>query len=176
MGEPLSTADNWRERRAIIDRLPHRTLDELKALYAQDRTSLGIVRPKRVLDVKVEDADREWKPAWQALYDQFRLFEDPPKRLEKLPYKWSYVFECTDSRKPHTAMIEDWELGVLFLKERERKGEEGAAQSVRDKYLGTLCAAGRDTRFFMGTVFPYNTWVVVGVFWPPVVLQPSFDF
>lgn len=176
LGEPLSTDDNWRERREIVDRLPHHTVTELKALYEHDRVSLGIVRPTRVLDVEVEAADRDWKPAWQTLFDQFRLFDDPPKRLEKLPYKWSYIFECTDSRKPHRAMIEDWELSVLFLKERERKGEEAAAKSVRDKYLTTLCASERDTRFFMGTVFPYNTWVVVGVFWPPKVLQSTFGF
>lgn len=64
-------------------------------------------------------------------------------------------------------MIEDWELGVLFLKEAAFKGEVEAAESVRTKYLDTLCASDRDTRFFMGTVFPYNTWVVIGVFWPP---------
>ena len=27
--------------------------------------------------------------------------------------------------------------------------------------------------FFMGTVFPYNTWVVLGVFWPPKQSQPE---
>jgi len=34
-----------------------------------------------------------------------------------------------------------------------------------------MCGPDKDTRFFMGTVFPYNTWVVVGVFWPPKRLQ-----
>ena len=30
-----------------------------------------------------------------------------------------------------------------------------------------LCAPTKDTRFFMGTKYPYNTWLVLGVFWPP---------
>ena len=103
---------------------PHHTLLELKALYDENRTSLGIVRPARVLDVEVEESEREWKPEWQTLFEQFRLFDPPPKSLRKLPYKWSYVFESLDSAgKPHHAMIEDWELGVLFLKEAAFKGE-----------------------------------------------------
>jgi hypothetical protein len=112
---------------------------------------------------------------WQAALDQFNLFHGQPKALTKLPFKFSYVFRCSDTGdRPHTAMIEDWELGVLFLKEKERLGsEEAAAQSVKKKYLEELCAATRDTRFFMGTVFPYNSWVVIGVYWPPKIQQPS---
>jgi hypothetical protein len=107
--------------------------------------------------------------------DQFSLFHGQPKELKKLPFKFSYVFKCADTgSKPHTAMIEDWELGVLFLKEVDRfEGDEKkAAASVKKKYLDEICSPTRDTAFFMGTVFPYNTWVVIGVFWPPTVTQP----
>ncbi len=170
VGPPVPTANRWAERRSIIDAMPHHTLNHLKALHDQDRTSLGIVRPTRVLDLKVERVEQEWKPEWQTLFDQLRLFGPPQKPLRKIPYKFSYVFECEDSAKPHTAMIEDWELGVLFLNEVERLGsEEAAAASVRKKFLEELCREDKDTRFFMGTVFPWNTWVVVGVFWPPKV-------
>ena len=103
------------------------------------------------------------------MLNQFNLFSGPPKHLEKLPYKFSYVFRCADSGdKVHSAMIEDWELGVLYRKEVERLGEEQAAvASLRKKFFDEICHPSRDTRFFMGTVFPYNTWVVIGVFWPP---------
>ena len=91
------------------------------------------------------------------------------------PNKFSYVFCCSDSGdKVHSAMIEDWELGVLYRKEVERLGDENAAiASVRKKFLDEICDQSRDTRFFMGTVFPYNTWVVIGVFWPPKDPQSS---
>lgn len=168
LGDPIPSARNWSERRALIDPLPHHTVNQLRALYDVDGTSLGIVRPTRILDLKIEEADREWKPEWAALFQQLRLFGEQQKPLEKIPYKFSYVFECTDSANAHNAMCEDWELGVLFLKEVDRLGsEEKAAESVRKKFLDELCAPDRDTRFFMGTVFPYNSWVVLGVFWPP---------
>jgi len=175
LGEPLSPEHEWRARTEIIDRMPHHTILELKALYDADKTSLGIVRPTEILDLKVEPVEREWKPEWQATLKQFNLFSGPPKQLEKLPFKFSYVFRCADTgEKPHSAMIEDWELGVLYRKEVERLGdEEAAVASVRKKFFDQICHSSRDTRFFMGTVFPYNTWVVIGVFWPPKTTQNS---
>jgi hypothetical protein len=175
LGEPLSTADDWRARREIIDAMPHHTRAELESLYDSEKISLGIVRPTEIIDLKVEPVERNWKPEWERTLKQFNLFGDQPKPLEKLPYKFSYVFRCADTReKPHSAMIEDWELGVLYRKEVERLGDETAAiASVRRKFFDEICHPSRDTRFFMGTVFPYNTWVVIGVFWPPKSAQPG---
>ncbi len=168
VGDPLSTKNRWEARRKWIDTLPHLTLDQYKERFAEDKTSLGIVRPTRVLDMTIEKQSSVWKPEWEAVLNQLRMFGDQPKKLAKIPYKFSYVFECEDSRKPHRAMCEDWELGVLFLKEVERLGsEEKAAESVRHKFLNDICADDKDTRFFMGTVFPYNAWVVLDVFYPP---------
>jgi hypothetical protein len=172
IGEPLSTQDGWRERRAVIDRLPVHTVNQLRALYDSNKTSLGVVHPSRVVDLTIEDADPEWKPEWQVLFDQLKLFGTPQKPLRKIPFKFSYVFECQDSDRPHKAMIEDWELGALWLNEVVRLGDErAAANSVREKFLNDMCRSDKDTRFFMGTTFPYNSWVVIGVFWPPKQVQ-----
>lgn len=174
IGKPLGTANSWEERRAIIDPMPHHTVKQLQQLYDQDRTSLGIVRPKKVLAMEYEPADSEWKPEWKALFAQLRLFGPQQKPLVKLPYTFRYIFECEDSDKPHKIMCEDWELGVLFLKERDRLGsDEAAAESVCKKFFNEMCSPKKDTRFFMGTRFPYNTWLVLGVFWPPKNHQPS---
>jgi hypothetical protein len=51
--------------------------------------------------------------------------------------------------------------------------DQAAAESVKKKFFGELCREDKDTRFFMGTYFPYNTWLVLGVFWPPKTLQSS---
>ena len=170
LGEPLDTKNNWEARRQIIDKLPMHTLNEFKSLYDQDKTSLGVVRPTRVLDLEIEKSDPDWKPAQQKVLSQLRLFGPQPKRLAKIPFKFNYVFECKDSSKPHNAMITDWELGVLYLKEVRRLGsEQRAVESVKNKFFNELCHPSKDTRFFMGTVLPYNTWIVIGVFWPPKI-------
>ena len=170
---PLSTKQNWRARSEIIDSLPHHTVKQLKSLFDTKRVSLGIVRPKRVLDLKVTPVARKWPAKYQSLWSQLRLF-GKQKPLRKLPYKFQYVFECEDSNKPHRIMNLDWELGVLFLKECERRGsEEAAIKSVRHNFLEVMCADDRDTRFFMGTRHPYNEWLVIGTFWPPRVAQTT---
>lgn len=177
LGEPLSTKNNWLERRQIIEKIPVHTRKELRELYETDKTSLGIIRPKRVLDLVIEEDEEEWKPQWQELYKQLTLFGPPQKFLAKIPYKFSYIFECDDDDKPHKAMIEDWELGVLYLNEVNRLGnKEKAAESVRKKFFEEVCAPNRDTHFFMGTTFPYNSWVVVGVYWPKIEYQLGLGF
>ena len=175
LSEPLPTDKAWEARRAIIDKLPHHTVQELRDLYEKEKVSLGVVRPTEVLGLKTEAADREWKPEWEAVLRQFNLFHGQPKDLKKLPFKFSYEFRCRDSGdKVHSAMIEDWELGALFLNETRRLGDENkAAESVKKKFLTEICGEAKDTRFFMGTVFPYNTWVVIGTFWPPRALQET---
>lgn len=175
LSEPLSTDNAWEARRKIIDKLPEYTVLQLRELYEQEKVSLGVVRPSEVIDLKIEPVDKDWKPEWEAKLRQFNLFHGPPKELKKLPFKFSYQFRCSDSGdRIHTAMIEDWELGVLFLREVTRLGsEEAAAESVRNKFFMEICGPDKDTRFFMGTVFPYNTWVVIGTFWPPKQHQKS---
>lgn len=174
LGPQLGTENDWSERRKIVDGLAHLTISELKKRFNANRTSLGIVRPSRILDLKITNSSPVWKPEWQALFDQMRLFGPSQKPLRKIPYKFQYVFECEDSTKPHRAMIEDWELGVLFLREADRLGsDQAAAESVKRKFLGELCREDKDTRFFMGTKHPYNVWLVLGVFWPPLTTEPD---
>jgi hypothetical protein len=167
LGEPISTKNDWRLRREIIDPLPHHTVKELEHIYETKRVSLGIVRPTRVLDMKATPVSRDWPPKYRTLWSQLRLF-GRQKPLQKIPYKFQYVFECEDSHEPHQVMNEDWELGVLFLKERDRLGSEDAAvDSLHHNFLEVICGKDRDTRFFMGTRHPYNEWLVIGTFWPP---------
>ncbi len=179
LGRPLSADQNWLARREIIEKLPVWTLNQLRDRHDQDRKagrpqiSLGVVKPTRILDVEIEPTSGDWKPEWKAMLSQGVLFEDPPKEIRKLPFTWKYVFQCADSGDDtHRAMNEDWEIGVLYWKEVQRLGSpERAAESVRQKCL-QMVGDDRDPRFFMGTVFPYNTWIVLGVFWPARESQP----
>lgn len=167
LGPRLTTKNRWADRRAIIDRLPVHTVIQLREMYDRDKTSLGVVRPTRILDLKIEPDDEKWKPEWEAFMKQLLLFGER-KPLRKIPFSFRYVFECEDSSTPHTATLTDWEAGVLWLKEYARLGDgRAAAKQVRSKFLNEVCGQGKDTRFFMGTVMPYNTWLVLGVFWPP---------
>ena len=61
--ERLDTRNNWKLRREIIDRMPHLTRHQLEAAVETDKRSLGIVRPSRIIDLEIRQADPDWKPA-----------------------------------------------------------------------------------------------------------------
>ena len=166
LGKPLSTKNNWAERKCVVLAQGARTMCDLQ-VQPQDVCSLGIVRPATVGDFTVEEVDRDWKPKWRTLFAQERLFGPSQKPLEKIPYKFSYIFNCEHPGCPgHKMMIEDWEVAQLYRRMRDKYDEQVAVQKVKDKFLGQMCGHAVDTHFFVGTVLKYGTWVVLGVFWP----------
>lgn len=172
LGEPLPSSHGWKQRREIIDRMPHHTLGELEGMWEADRTSLGIIRPVEVLDLEVTKGQEKWSRKHEARMAE-PLLLGKRKKLHRIPYHFHYVFRCPDNPEPHRLMLEDWELGALFLKERDRKGEDGAIRSIRQKFLAELCGPDKDTRFFVGTRHPLNQWLVLGVFYPPKPDEPD---
>ena len=169
LGEPLSTRNKWAERKKYVLAKGAQSMEELYELQRRENVSLGIVRPREVIDLVVEEDEREWKPKWRTLFRQQRLFGPQQKPLEKIPFRFSYRFKCDDPRcnGNHKMMIADWELGQLFLSMQQKyQDKEVAIQKVKDKFFGQMCAPTVDTHFFVGTTLQYGTWIVLGVFWP----------
>ncbi|OGP59018.1 MAG: hypothetical protein A2V67_08405 [Deltaproteobacteria bacterium RBG_13_61_14] len=165
----LDTKRNWAERRKYVLAKGTHTMEELWKKQEADKTSLGIVRPKYVQDFRIEPVEPDWKPQWKTVFQQQRLFGPDQKPLEKIPFKFSYVFTCDNPEcQGHTMMIEDWELGQLYRQMRDKFSDPNiAAQKVRQKYYDEMCDSGKDTHFFVGTLFQHPTsWIVLGVFWP----------
>ncbi|MFO8059636.1 MAG: hypothetical protein R6U70_03140 [Bacillota bacterium] len=170
LGPPLPTDNGWEQRRRVVDRMPVHTLSELRHLYDREKVSLGIIHPSEVLDVEIAPAEESTSAGYRLLLRQQSIFYPEQEPLKRILYRFRYVFRCEDCDEPHRLTITDWELGALYHGEVARLGnEEKAASSVRDKYLHELCAADRDTKFYVGTYYPYNTWLILGVFWPPHV-------
>jgi hypothetical protein len=167
-GEPINPKNKWAERRKYVLAQGTNTIEQLRQKQETDKTSLGIVRPKEVKDFIIEPVEKDWKPQHQAILEQQRLFGPDQKPLEKIPFKFSYVFSCDDPAcTGHTMMIEDWEAGQLYRKMRdESRDPDLAAQKVRQRFFEQMCAPGVDTHFFVGTVLQHASWIVLGVFWP----------
>lgn len=172
VGKPLGTSDNWAERATYV--LPRRapSMEALRDHQKQDRTSLGIVRPREIVDLEISEDATDWKPQFLSAMKQQRLWDDrtatrePPR---KVPWKFHYRFRCEDDRcnSDHRMMIEDWEAGALYWRCVDQGATpDEAAKKVRAKFLDQMCATDRDTHFFVGTVLSHGTWVIVGVFWP----------
>lgn len=160
---------SWSERAHYVLAKEASSLEELKARWEQDYTSLGIFKPKEVKDIVFTTVDPDWNPKIKAKLQQLKLIESGRTPLRKLPYDFQYVFQCDDERcKEHRLKITDWELGALFW----RLVDNGlslseAAQKVKDKFLNDLCGPQRYTYFYVGNIKQYpQNWLVIGLFAP----------
>ncbi len=173
----------WEERRRIIfnNKKIYTNLSELIGLSKKDNTSLAVFKPAKIHDLIWEETDREWpKEKIELLASkakQLSLFESKEEVVEnfqvvqKLPYKFSYTF-CDDSGKKSTLMIEDWEIGMLYIRcLKNAEGNENIAlKKVHETYFDKFLK--KDLYFFLGTTLAYhslsqNPFLIIGLFYPP---------
>lgn len=176
VGEKVWTSHEWRERRKLVEALPERTVAGLQKQYEENKTSLGIVTPTKVHDIEYEPVTAQKLDEFKTklIQSEMALFGDAPKAtLEPTPFDFRYVYECEDDRKTRRALIIDWELGELYRKIAAKSEPREAAEQVKNRYMEFMDEAAYDTRWFMGTTNPYNTWIVIGLFYPPKLKQAA---
>jgi hypothetical protein len=191
--EPSPQHVDWNERRDIIfkNKKVYTNLQELLDDKNANNTSLAIFKPTKILDLVVEETERDWNQekllALENLSNQMNIFKTAEeikeefKLVPKVPYRFSYRF-VDDSGRESTMMIEDWEIGMLYAncKKRASGDEEIAIGKVHQKYFDIF--SQKDLYFFLGTTKAWhnvspNPFIIIGVFYPPVPLpfqQTSF--
>jgi hypothetical protein len=175
-GKPLSTAKGWQQRRRFVEPLMVESMCELLRRQRDDKTSLGVFRPGRVEDVIIEPADvsaerAQIAAAWAAqgsLLDQVEGAEraHQVKALTLIPWRFKYRYFCSDPacRNGHRQSIIDWEIVRTYM---HVKGRGDWKQRLRKRWLDDLCAADRDTAFFVGNQHLHpRSFMVLGVWWP----------
>jgi hypothetical protein len=181
--EKVGTERMWAERRALVLHNVKTNMTELiaEAKDPSKRTSLAILKPQKVIDFIWKPCDREWDKSKldvvKANQKQLDLFEKEEaatifRVVKKIPYHFFYVFETDDGIR-RTMMIEDWEIGMLYLNALvSAKGDEAVAcQKVKEKYFDEF-VQNKDLYFFLGTTLKFhnvapNPFIIVEVFYPP---------
>lgn len=183
----LDTTNNWAERKKFVLGKIYYSLTELIA-EAQNKntcTSLAVFKPTKILDFTIEEVEREWDKKklakLEAERQQGNLFEQPENPFEvvqKLPYKFSYVFEDNQG-KQSKLMIEDWEIGQLYWNcfARHEGNEAKAVEDVKKKYFDDF-AKTKDLHLFLGTsqlhhYVSHNPFMIIGTFHPKKATQTS---
>lgn len=183
--DKINTDNNWQIRKETVLKNVHDDLADL-ILQAKNKEvckSLATYKPREIIDFVAEPASREWDKKkiakLKAAREQGNLFEhpeDPFDVVDKLPYKFSYVFLDKDG-KQRKMMIEDWETGALYWRQLSKYegNEEKAVADVIKKYLDDF-AKTKDLYFFLGTTqlhhyTSHNPFVIIGTFTPKIELQ-----
>lgn len=169
VSDPLPTENYWQARKEIITPLQSPSLCALQSERDQNGyPTLGFVRPREIIELKIDPDNRQWTGAELARLRQEPLFGARPKEeLEKLPFTFKYRFYCEDPAcRSHFMTCVDWEVGQSFRKwarqyadDWESKFLERYEHDMRERY---------DTHFFVGNQEQAPTaWIIIGVFYPP---------
>lgn len=173
VGKPLPRG-KWTERKSLIFPLVKPSVEALAEQYAIDKSSLGIIKPKEMVDFTAEKDEEYWTRSKAIAQTQLKLFGSQPKELEKIPYKFYYHFRCQDTRccHLHRMSIHDWEIYMLYLRLKNDYGyaEDVILSKMKGLWFEKMWSQSRDSHLFLGTVhaqYKKPIFVVLGVFWPP---------
>lgn len=176
----IDASNNWQERKQICLGKIYYNLSELitEAKDKNTRTSLAVFKPTEIFDFEIKKVAREWDKDKFAKLDaerlQMNLFKQPENPFEvvqKLPYKFSYVFKDNQGKESRM-MIEDWEIGQLYWNclARHEGNEAKAVADVRKKYFDDF-AKTKNLHLFLGTTQVHhnraqNPFIIIGTFHP----------
>lgn len=177
---------NWdnRARWIIQPQNIYQSVEELKARWKQDHTSLGLVKPARVHSVKYQklsDAERDyfWRNYKQAVAQMDLPLDDltkrPRKPLTPPDFRFRVRFKCDEPQcDGHIFSPLDWEIDALYFKLKESGHQPyDAATKVVEKIRDQICAPDKDLYFYLGNISTHpQVFTIVGFWWPKKSKQP----
>ena len=175
----LPTSDAWKARKEYIYPLKSPSLCQLQEACNENHSpTLGFFRPKLIEKLEIrESLEPNWTARQLQILRQKSLFELGSKQeLEKIPFYFYYHFNCDDaSCKGHKMSCADWEMGESYRKWKIQYGDLWE-EKFRQRYE-TEMIQRNDTHFFVGTMLQYpGTWIIVGLFYPPMLPQRELTF
>lgn len=170
IGESVPTANGWRARRELIKPLLRGSMCQIRRERDEAGSpTLGIFKPREIRRLIIEPAgEPDWTANQLADLKQTLLFQTGPTRaLEKIPYNFKYDIRCDeDGCSGHQMTCTDWEMCQSYRRWRTEYGDKWQS-AFRQRYEDEMINR-YDTHFYVGTVHQYpNTWIIVGLFYPP---------
>ena len=147
------------------------TMCRLNRDATRDSPSLGLVRPARVIGLKIEKHPG-WTKDQQAKLDQYAsqydLFGDSDRTPLQAPrFTGAYHYVCEEPGcKGHQQNLIDWEFVALQRRLLDRD-DASARSALEQRFLHEMCAPDRDLAFYVGNMALHpRAFSVLGVYWP----------
>lgn len=175
----IGSERGWEARRPLVEPAIGKSMCAVRRAQREDGTSLQMFRVCEVSDLVIEEVERDpekgrMAEAWAAQGSLLGAGELKQQReaLEQIPFRFQYRYRCLDSNcRGHLQSIVDWEIVQLFRNVRCRAEWK---ELIREKWLGQMCGADKDTAFIVGNQHQYpDSFLVLGVWWPPKLTQLS---
>ncbi len=171
IGEQITTKNNWNERNKIVLPLLSNSLEELKKSQKDVPKSLGIIKPKKILDFTIDEKWRQNDDEDKILKGiQLTLDGEERTKLENIPYNFRYQFYCDiDECSGHNIMCEDWEMLQAWRSWKQKyKDRDKLVEKFKKKFYYDMIE-NKDLYFFLGTHSQFNTWIIIGLYYPPKI-------
>lgn len=168
---------SWRRRWEIVEEFAGETtaceLADAAKTGGQTAPSLGLVKFAGAADLVIRD-NPDFRPGGPVEVD-VDLFGTEREVLEKTPFIVSYRYRCASRAcRGHEQSIVDWESGQLARRNLQTHMLDEAKALHRARFLDAMCSSRRDTYFFVGNQHQHpQSFLVLGVFWPPAGSRPS---
>jgi len=157
---------DWNARNKIV--LPHvsNSIQALKDAYETDKTSLGLIKPTKLLDfIKTDNLEIYENNGWSVTMN---LDGEIIPRVTKIPHIFKYKFKCQCcGESEHNMQCEDWELFESYRSWGPRyQTPEILWEKLRDRYFVKMVEK-TNLHFVMGMYSQYPTWFIIGIYYPP---------
>jgi len=154
----------------------HDLLDEY---YEKECGSLGFIRIHPI-EFYWKEASPDWGVIHQKMLDQLRLFEPPPKLLEKIKWEFRLKFKCWNrcsvcEKGEHDKTFLTWEIYEAFRNFRNKyRGEEEGLNKVKEKFINVF-SEKKYCLLLLGThVRHKNIWMIGDFFCPNIDVVQRF--
>ena len=155
----------WEKRNAIILPKLAPSLECLEEQYQQDKTSLGLIKPKDVIDFFTREELQQ--PPEPKEY-QRSLDNQIIPIIDAIPHIFAYKFRCAgcEGGKPHDIMCEDWELFESYRSWWKNYPDVKILwQKLHEKFFDFMI--WHNLHFYMGMYSQMPTWLIIGLYYPP---------
>ncbi|MBU2100465.1 hypothetical protein KKG83_03190 [Candidatus Micrarchaeota archaeon] len=158
----------WNERNRLLLSHVNKSLEDLEEQKKSRKVSLGLIKPAELMDFTLTPLEecRDWEKDL-IKGTQKTLFGNYNSPLDRIPWKFSYVFKCNDSEcKGHCLMCEDWELLESWRSWKNKYQNETLLwEKIKQKYFEWM--KNRNLHFIVGTESRFNKFLIIGLYYPP---------
>jgi len=158
---------DWDARNNIVLPLLDRSIEELEVLFKEEKKSLGLVKPSRLLEfIKTEELKIQELESWSST---LTLEGERIPLVTKMNHIFKYRFQCSgcEGKKYHEMQCEDWELFESYRSWGKRYGDpETLWKNLKAKFFHEMLQK-KTLYFVMGTHSRWPTWFIIGLY-PPL--------
>lgn len=160
---------DWERRNQIVLSKLSNSIEELDAAYKADKTSLGLIKPKEVVDFF---ATKDLELIKERMSYQETLSGGKIPIMTQIPHIFKYKFRCNACKdgKEHNISCEDWELLESYRKWGiEYNDVDILWEKIYQKYYTQLYQE-RELYFYIGMFSLQPSWLIIGLYYPPKLI------